>query len=147
LSLQFHPATGYFFMVLRAAIPWVAVVLLAGCGTRDRVTFPTEGTGDGAGPHTDITQPAASDTTVTGGDLLFVQGRTFDPDGIDAVYFEVDGANQGFAPIPGEGADTVNFAVQLSTLNTTKATVVMRVYGIDRLGTQGAAASRLIRIE
>ena len=134
-------------MVPARAFRWGALALLMGCGQRDRLTFPVENHGDGQGPVTEITQPAQPDTVVIEGDLLIIQGRAFDPDGIDTVYFEVGGIGQGFAPIAGEGADTVNFALQLSTLNHSGATVILRAYGVDRLGDQGGPASRQIRIE
>jgi hypothetical protein len=147
VSLQFHPATGYFSMIPGRAFRWAALAALLSCGERDRLTFPVENPGDGSGPTTDITQPAAPDTTVIEGDLLLIQGRTFDADGVDTVYFEVGGANQGFAPIQGEGRDTVEFALQLSTLNLSGATVVIRAHGVDMLGQQGNLVSRQIRIE
>ncbi|MBA3496446.1 MAG: hypothetical protein M3Q93_11065 [Gemmatimonadota bacterium] len=125
----------------------LALAFAAGCGERDRLTFPTDNPGDGAGPVTDISLPSAADTVVTEGDLLIIQGRTTDADGVDTVYFEVGGANQGFAPLRGNGADTVDFALQLSTLNRSGATIVFRAYGVDLLGGQGAPASRQIRIE
>jgi hypothetical protein len=120
---------------------------MAACGERDRLTFPSENPGDGSGPVTEITRPSAPDTVVTVGDPLFILGRAFDADGVDTIYFEVDGVNQGFAPIIGEGADTVDFALQLSTLNSSGATVVFRAYGVDLLGGQGAPVSRQIRVE
>jgi len=134
-------------MVPPRAIWWGALVVLAACGQRDRLTFPTENPGDGSGPITEITHPASPDTVVIEGDLLIVQGRTYDADGVDTVYFEVGGLSQGFAPIQGEGADTVDFAMQLSTLNHSGATVLIRVYGVDLLGDQGTPVSRQIRIE
>jgi hypothetical protein len=126
---------------------WAAAALVAACGERDRLTFPSENPGDGSGPVTEITHPSAPDTAVTGGDPLFIVGRAFDADGVDTIYFEVDGVNQGFAPINGEGEDTVDFALQLSTLNSSGATVVFRAYGVDLLGGQGAPVSRQIRVE
>jgi hypothetical protein len=147
LSLQFHLATGYFSMIPGRAFRWAALAALVSCGERERLIFPVENPGDGAGPSTEITRPAAPDTTVIEGDLLFIQGRTYDADGVDTVYFEVGGANQGFAPIQGEGQDTVDFALQLSTLNLGGATVVIRVHGVDMLGEQGEFVSRQIRIE
>ncbi len=87
------------------------------------------------------------DTVVVEGDLIIIQGRAYDPDGIDTVYFEVGGTNQGFSPLRGLGADTVDFALQLSTLNFSGATVLLRAYGVDLLGSQGAPVSRQIRIE
>ncbi len=126
---------------------WVALALVAGCGERDRLTFPSENPGDGSGPVTEVDRPSVPDTVVVEGDLIIIQGRTFDPDGIDTVYFEVGGVNQGFAPLKGEGADTVNFSLQFSTLNSNGATVVFRTYGVDLLGGQGAPVSRQIHIE
>jgi hypothetical protein len=126
---------------------WAALACAAGCGERDRLTFPTADPGDGSGPVTEISQPLESDSSVFDGDLLEIQGRTYDPDGVDTVYFQVDGINQAFAPLQGEGADTVNFALQISTLNLTGTTVDFRAYGVDLLGDQGAPDGRQIRIE
>jgi hypothetical protein len=139
--------TGAAKRAFRRVFRGAALVFLAACGERDRLTFPSENPGDGAGPVTEITHPSAPDTVVIEGDLLLIQGRTFDADGVDTVYFEVDGVNQGFAPINGEGADTVDFALQLSTLNSNGATVVFRAYGVDLLGGQGGSVSRQIRVE
>jgi hypothetical protein len=126
---------------------WAALAFLAACGERDRLTFPSENPGDGTGPVTEITHPSAPDTVVTSGDPLFILGRAFDADGVDTIYFDADGGSQGFAPIIGEGADTVDFALQLSTLSLSGATVVFRAYGVDMLGVQGASVSRQIRVE
>jgi hypothetical protein len=126
---------------------WVIAALLVGCGERDRLTFPSDNQGNGAGPVTEIDHPAAPDTVVVEGDPLVLQGRTFDPDGVDTVYFEVGGTNQGFAPKLGEGADTVNFALQFSTLNHSGATFLVRAYGVDKLGDLGNIVSRQIRVE
>jgi len=147
LSLQFHPATGYFSMIPGRAFRWGALAVLAGCSTRDRLTFPTENPGDGSGPVTEITHPATHDTVVTEGDLLIVQGRTFDADGVDTVYVAVGGLSQGFAPILGQGKDTVDFALQLSTIGNSGATVIVQIFGVDLLGQQGAIVSRQIHIE
>jgi hypothetical protein len=145
LSLQFHPATGYFSMVPGRAFRWVALAVLAGCGTRDRFTFPSENPADG--PTIEFTQPTLADTTVVAGDLLLIQGRAFDPDGVDTVYVVATGVNEGFAPILGQGRDTVEFAVQLSTAHHSGATVEVQAYGVDLLGIQGIVVSRQIHIE
>jgi hypothetical protein len=141
----------------RRAIRWSAVAVvagsglavcgLAGCGQRDRPTFPTENPGNSAGPVTVILQPEAPDTTVVEGDLVFVDGRASDPDGVDTVYFEIGGLNQSFSPLDGEGADTVRFALQLSTLGHTGATATVRVYAVDLLGDRGSAVTRQIRVQ
>jgi hypothetical protein len=125
----------------------VALAVLAACGERERLTFPTENPGDGHGPTTEITRPAAPDTAVTEGDLLIIQGRTYDADGVDTVYVAVGGVNQGFSPIQGGGKDTVDFALQLSTISHSGATVIVQVYGVDLLGQQGGLVSRQIHIE
>jgi hypothetical protein len=134
-------------MIPGRAFRWAALAALVSCGERDRLVFPDENPGDGSGPTTEINHPAAPDTVIIEGDLLIVQGRTYDADGVDTVYFEVGGANQGFSPIQGQGRDTVAFALQLSTLNLGGATVVFRIHGVDVLGQQGSPVSRQIRIE
>jgi hypothetical protein len=126
---------------------WVAAAALVSCGQRERLIFPVEDPGDGDGPITEIARPGVADTTVTEGDLLLIEGRAYDADGVDTVYIEVGGANQGFSPIRGEGRDTVEFALQLSTLNLFGATVVVRAHAGDLLGEQGGFVSRQIRIE
>jgi hypothetical protein len=131
----------------RRVFRWVAPAFVAACGERDRLTFPSENPGDGSGPVTEITLPSVPDTVVIAGNPLFIAGRAFDADGVDTIYFEVDGVNQGFAPVIGEGADTVDFALQLSTLNSSGATIVFRAYGVDLLGGQGVPVSRQIRVE
>ena len=132
---------------IRRVIWWSAVAAVAGCGQRERPTFPTESPGDSAGPVSEILQPEAPDTTVVEGDLVFIEGRASDPDGVDTVYFEIGGLNQSFLPLSGEGADTVTFALQLSTLGHTGTTATVRVYAVDLLGDRGSAVTRQIRIQ
>jgi len=123
-----------------------ALVLLVACGTRERFVFPSENPGDGAGPTTEIIRPAA-DTAVIEGDLLILQGRSFDPDGVDTVYLAIGSVNQAFAPILGQGKDTVDFSEQFSTLGHLGETVTVQAYGVDLLGQQGSIVSRQIHIE
>jgi hypothetical protein len=134
-------------MIPGRAFRWAALAALVSCGERERLVFPVENPGDGSGPTTEINHPAAEDTAVVEGDLLIVRGRTYDADGVDTVYFEVGGANQGFSPIEAEGQDTVNFALQLSTFGLGGAAVVVRIHGVDVLGEQGSPVSRQIHIE
>jgi hypothetical protein len=147
VSLQFHLATGYFSMIPGRAFRWAALAGLVSCGERDRLVFPVENPGDGVGPNTEVNRPAAPDTLVPEGELLIVQGRAYDPDGVDAIYIEIGGANQQFSPIQGEGEDTVAFALQLSTLGLGDATVVLRIHAVDLLGDEGPAVNRQIRVE
>ena len=117
------------------------------CGERDRLVFPVENPGDGEGPTTEVNRPAAGDTLVAEGELLSVQGRAYDSDGVDAIFIEIGGADQEFAPIQGEGADTVAFALQLSTLGLGGVTVAVRIHSVDLLGDVGPAVNRQIRVE
>jgi hypothetical protein len=139
--------TGAAKRAFQRVFRWAAPAFVAACGERDRLTFPSENPGNGSGPVTEITFPSVPDTVVTAGDPLFIVGRAFDADGVDTIYFAVDGVNQGFAPVIGEGADTVDFALQLSTLNSSGATVLFQAYGVDLLGGVGAPVSRQIRVE
>ena len=125
----------------------MVAAVLAGCGERDRLTFPVENPGDGSGPSTNITRPAVTDTVVIEGDLLILTGYSVDPDGIDSVFFEVSGANQSFSPIEGNGADSVAFALQLSTIGNSGGTILVRAYANDGVGDLGPAAVRSIKIE
>lgn len=131
----------------RLRVLGVVWALAAGCGERDRLTFPTVDPGDGAGPTTEILRPSVEDTAVVEGDLVFVQGSTSDPDGVDSVYFELSGINQSYAPLHGNGENTVNFSLQFSTLNFTGPTVTVRAYGVDLLGTQGSVVTRRISLQ
>lgn len=146
MSLQFDPRSGYFSMVPMRAIWWSALAVLTACGERERLTFPTENPGNGSGPVTEIFQPDVADTVVSGGDLLLVQGRSHDPDGVGMVFFEVGGIGQGFSPLDAGGADTVSFGLQLSTVGHTGDTAFIRIYAVDLLGDTGRAASRQLRI-
>lgn len=133
--------------IFRRRLWWAALALSAGCSTRERFVFPVENPGDGDGPSTEITHPASGDTVVTEGDLLIIEGRSFDPDGVDTVYVAVGGVNQGIPPIDGEGQDTVNFSAQLSTIGHSGATVIVQAFGVDLLGQRGSTVSRQIHIE
>lgn len=147
MSLQFHSRSGYFWVMARRWMVWVAAGALMGCGERDRLTFPVENPGDGSGPFTNVTHPSDPDTAVTEGDLLVVTGYSVDPDGVDTVYFEVGGANQGFAPIAAEGVDSMPFALQISTIGLFGGTITLRAYAVDNLGDRGSVALRSIHIE
>ena len=120
---------------IRRVIWWSAVAAVAGCGQRERPTFPTESPGNSAGPVTEILQPEAPDTTVVEGDLVFVEGRASDPDGVDTVYFEIGGLNQSLqqelaeplgGSIPCEGlagasVETVSGGIQVAFGKATEA--------------------------
>jgi hypothetical protein len=134
-------------MIPGRAFRWAALAALVSCGERDRLVFPVENPGDGVGPTTEVNQPGVSDTLVSEGELLIVRGRAYDPDGVDAIFIEIGGANQEFSPIQGEGQDTVAFALQLSTLGLGGVTVAVRIFSVDLLGDQGSSVNRQIRVE
>lgn len=123
-------------------------MLIGGCAERDRLTFPDgPGSGDGVGPVTAIDEPRAFDTVLVEGDRFVLTGHSVDPDGIDSVYFNVDGLDVGFNPLWGEGADTVSFGLPLSTIGHSGATVLVRVHGVDMLGNVGQSVSRQLHIQ
>jgi hypothetical protein len=134
-------------MVPRRAFWWAVAAAVAACAERERITFPTENPGDGQGPITVISHPASRDTTVISGDQLIVEGRTYDLDGVDSIYVNVTGANQGFLPLLGQGRDTVVFGLPLSTISIPGATVTLEVYAVDLLGDRGNIVSRQIHIK
>lgn len=127
----------------------MAVGLVLGCAERDRLTFPddTGGSGDGVGPLTAIDEPGAFDTVIVEGDQFVLTGHAVDPDGVDTVYFDVQGLNVGFAPLLGQGADTVSFGLPLTTIGFSGATVLVRIHGVDMLGNVGQTVSRQLHIE
>lgn len=125
----------------------VTVVLMAGagCEERDRLTFPTPP--DGIGPVTTIDQPNGADTTVFAGSDLFVNGRTIDPDGVDTVYFFVNGGGQFFQPFtPIPPSDTVRFGIPITTFGHSGQTFEIQIYGVDAHGNRGGTSTRLIHI-
>jgi hypothetical protein len=160
LNLQFCRATDYFLRMLnigpggvRAGVflrsgPLLAVLLVVlgtGCDDRERITFPTPS--DGVGPVTTIEQPAGADTTIFPGGLFSVQGATVDPDGIDTVYFLVNGGGQSFpAFVPNQLQTTVTFSLPLATFGYSGQTFEVQVYGVDNVGNRGGTSSRLIHI-
>lgn len=136
-------------MLSRRGVWWLVVALIGGCAERERLTFPndTGGSGDGVGPVTSIDEPGAFDTVIVEGDLFVLAGHSVDPDGVDTVYFDVDGLNVSFAPLRGEGAETVSFGLPLSTIGFSGATVLVRIHGVDMLGNVGQTVSRQLHIE
>ena len=140
-------------MVPRRAIRggfWLWLALIAGCTERDRPTFPTDVPNSPdlpLGPVTVISEPVATDTVVTLGDVISVRGLATDPDGVSGVFFELDGVNFNLAPIDGRGRDTVEFSFTLSTRMFAHDTVVLRIYGIDVPGSQGDFVGRRFRFE
>ena len=125
---------------------WLLLAMAAGCDTRERLTFPTENPdGEPLGPITAIMRPLASDTVVTRGDVISVQGRTTDQDGVDTVYIEMDGVNFSLAPIAAHGQDTVEFGFELRTDNFVGDTAVVWVFGVGLSGNKGDLDSRQFR--
>src|SRR6266498_3762406 len=107
MSLQFHPRSGYFWAMPEKPFGWaMPAMVLAACGERERLTFPTGSPSDGFGPVTEILSPAVDDSIVHEGDPFVLSGRATDLDGVDTVYFDVEGVPQGAPPLRGRGADT-----------------------------------------
>jgi hypothetical protein len=123
----------------------MAAVVLAACGERERLTFPSGS--DEVGPVTEILSPAVDDSIIREGTPFVLSGRSSDLDGVDSVYFDVQGVPVLLSPLKASGADTTFFGVPIPTLGHSGVTVVVRIYAVDLLGQQGEPASRQFRIE
>lgn len=123
----------------------LALTAAAACNERDRLTFPTPGGPGGDGPATVIDVPAG-DTTVGDTLPLFVTGYTTDEDGVDTVYFEIDGGVSNFQPFVGS-SDSVRFGLPLTTAGQAGEFITVRVFGTDERGNRGDTAIRVITVE
>ncbi|MFI5235631.1 MAG: Ig-like domain-containing protein [Gemmatimonadales bacterium] len=86
-----------------------AILCLAGCQDRERLVFPAPG-GDAAGPAVGIILPSR-DTTIQVGGTVFVRGFAFDSDGVDSIWFTLQGAPFSLSPIHAGGStDTAFFS-------------------------------------
>jgi len=120
------------------------LALLWGCNGRDRLTFPTSS--DGLGPQVTITDPS-QDTTVNAGPNALVSGRVVDSDGIDTVYFDVQGGVTSFSPFVAHGDDTVTFQLPLTTNGLGGSTITVLVSGVNVAGLTGDTAVRNITVQ
>lgn len=117
--------------------------VIGACTDRERLIFPPEG--DQHGPVTFIDQPGVGDTTVRAGPGMPLNGRTIDADGVDTVYLVVLGGNESFQPFAIQ-RDTVRFGVHISTTGMAGKTMLVLVYGTDRLGNRGDTAVRRVNV-
>jgi hypothetical protein len=132
-------------MGMRKVVLWgAAAALILGCSERDRLTFPTSV--DGLGPAVTITDPG-QDTTVVAGPAALVTGRVVDQDGIDTVYFDVQGGVSSFSPFIANGDDTVNFQLPITTNGLSGTTITVAVSGVNLAGLVGDTALRQITIQ
>lgn len=134
-------------MHLKARKPVILAVVLTlaqACSERDRLTFPSSV--DGLGPSVTISDPA-QDTTVAAGPAALVSGRVIDQDGIDTVYFDIQGGVTTFNPYIAQGADTVTFQLPITTTGLGGNTVTVSVSGVNLAGLHGDTASRQITIQ
>jgi hypothetical protein len=121
-----------------------ALLLLAGCSERERLTFPDAG--DQQGPVTTIDRPGIAETTITAGPDFVVNGRTVDPDGVDTVRFFVIGGSDNTPPFVG-GGDSVRFGLPVSTASHQGDTLDVEIYGVDSQGNRGASAFRRLFVK
>lgn len=147
MSLQFPSRSGYFSALAKRRVCWAILGVLVGCGERERLTFPEEQPGNGSGPVTNITRPGSGDTLVSGDEQFVVTGFSADPDGVDAVFFEVEGAGVTYAPLNGQGSDTVHFSIQLPTLGRAGDTIFVQISAVDLVGDAGVSSIRRIRVQ
>ena len=119
---------------------------LLGCNERDRIFFPTLPTGPSAGGPTSTIDRPSIDTTVAAGPAFFVTGRVGDADGVDTVYFELEGGVSAFPPFIAN-SDTVRFGLPVTTSGLSGTVITVRVFGVDVLGIRGDTAIRHVTIQ
>lgn len=117
---------------------------LAGCSTRDRLTFQGPPAG-GAGPITTVIRPRG-DTTVRAGPGVVIQGISRDPDGIDTFYADVVGGVTTFPPFPGNDSLFI-FDLPVTTNNQSGQTITVRLFATDELGDRGDTVTRRITVQ
>ena len=111
------------------------------------MVFPSP-TGNGAGPDVEITQPTrGKDTTVSAGGTMQIQGYAADPDGVDSVWFTLQGASFTIGPIHGNGDDTTFFTLNL-TAGELSDTGTIRIYisAVDQLSDTGQTKSVGVKV-
>lgn len=130
---------------LGLAVATILAAAGAGCNDRDRPAFPTGGGTDQIGPATTIDDPS-TDTTVTAGPGVFVNGRTLDEDGIDTIYVVTEGGITAFPPFVDVGT-VFRFGLPITTNGLSGQTITVRIFGTDRLGNRGDTATRQITVQ
>lgn len=120
------------------------LTLSSGCSERDRLTFPSSV--DGQGPAVIISDPS-KDTTVTQGPAALINGRVVDLDGIDTVYFDVQGGITTFNPFIAQGVDTVTFQLPITTTGLAGTTITVAISGVNIVGLHGDTAFRQITVQ
>jgi Bacterial Ig domain len=119
------------------------LIILSGCSERDRLTFPSQ---DEFGPEVTIRIPG-QDTTVSAGPAAFVVGQATDVNGIDTVYFDVQGGLSSFPPYVAQGSETVNFTLPLTTNGLGGTTILVGVSGVDMGGVHGDTVFRQLTVQ
>ncbi|MEO8199805.1 MAG: Ig-like domain-containing protein [Gemmatimonadota bacterium] len=119
-------------------------LLFLACSGRDRLTFPTSD--DGLGPDVTITDPS-QDTTVSAGPAALIAGRVVDSDGIDTVYFDVQGGLSSFPPLLANGADTVTFSLPVTTNGLAGSTITIAISAVNLAAIHGDTVSRQVTVQ
>lgn len=134
-------------LLLAAAL----LAALPGCEDRDRIGLePDDGGGGGGGPGVGpqvVIEAPAQDTTVQAGPGVFVAGQVSDPDGVDSVYFDIQGGITQIPPFNHNGTTTMNFAIPITTNGQAGQTITVGVSGVDEAGNRGEPAHRIIFVE
>ena len=99
------------------------------------------------GPVT-VIDTAAEDTTLTEGDPFVHQRPIVDPNGVDTVYFDIEGGNRTIAPSTRTAQDTVTLrAGDLHHRPCGRDLHGPESTAVDALGNQGGTSIRQITIE
>ncbi|HEU4763311.1 MAG TPA: hypothetical protein VFS28_01565 [Gemmatimonadales bacterium] len=123
----------------------LGVLGAAACSDRARLVFPGPDTATGPVVIT-ITKPA-QDTTLHQADSLVIVGNVTTPDGIDSIWFTVQGPLPPIGVIHGGGLDTVTFG-QVFPPGSIGDTGTIRIFvaAVNLLGDTGQTKSRTYRV-
>lgn len=133
----------FFPLKIGFAVSGLGLITMA-CSNRDRLTFPNSN--DGLGPEVTITDPG-QDTTVSAGPAAFIAGRVVDTDGIDTVYFDVQGGLSSFPPLVANGVDTVTFSLPVSTNGLGGTTITIAISAVNLAAIHGDTVARHVTVQ
>ena len=134
-------------LLRRTAVLGAVALALVGCQDRERLVL-TSPTGNGTGPDVEITQPTRGrDTTVSAGGTMQILGYAADPDGIDSVWFTLEGASFVIGPIHGNGDDTTFFNINLNAGELADTgTIRIFVSAVDQVSDTGQTKSVGVKV-
>ena len=133
----------------RALLLAGVAVFVMGCSDRDRPITPTGAGGGGSTgpviPVVTITYPG-SDTVITAGPTLLVQGDVVDDFSVDSLFIDMQGAPFTFTASNVDGP-LVLFSFTLPTAGLADSVLTISVTAKDEDGNLGGPAIRVLSVQ